>query len=544
MKGLKAVLLLGMAFVLPNQAWTEDRVPDNLGSLPLYQPDFPYGADASVASRNSAKTVTSLDEAITLSYWTNPDLLAQRAALRSTDALYPGARAAYGPQVTLQGRQEYARDRFASPLQLRNNQGWSSTATLIFTQPVWSFGRRYANESSALAQIALGRNQLRLSEAQTMLAVITDYVSVIRDRAALSIAEENLGLLERQYTDSNARFRVREITSTDLQQVETRVAFGRAQVLNARGQLGVSQSRFLQDVGGIAGPLAEPAPLNLGVASLEDAYGIAELNSPLIRAAQAREKISRAQLEAARAESLPDVTTQATGSYGSVSPYMNDPRTTELRASVVVTVPLIDSGVRRAQIERARQANDADWRLIDAALRDSRQAVAGAWDAYRSTLLSLDHYREASEAAQRAYNGAVIQEKAGARTTLDVLDLARDLLNVRTNYVTAQANEYIARANLLAAMGNLEGPLLVQGISTYNPEDNFRRQEARGDIPLLMPLLSGLDSIGVDNLKRDRPVRDPAGPLRVKSNVTPIGVQPPIAVTPALPAPPATIPIP
>ena len=35
MKGLKAVLLLGMAFVLPNQAWTEDRVPDNLGSLPL-----------------------------------------------------------------------------------------------------------------------------------------------------------------------------------------------------------------------------------------------------------------------------------------------------------------------------------------------------------------------------------------------------------------------------------------------------------------------------------------------------------------------------
>ena len=528
-------LLLGPALTLAAPVLATDRVPDNRGVLPIYKPSYPYGADATVAGRDAAKTVTSLDEAIALAYWTNPTLLAQRASLQSTDALYPGARAAYGPQVTLQGRHEFAWDRVE---RTANNwigqRGFSSTATLIFNQPIVSFGRRAAGEGSALAQIALGRSQLRLSESQTMLDVVTDYITVIRDREALAIAEENLGLLERQYNDSDARFRVREITSTDLQQVQTRVEFGRAQVLNAQGQLGISQSRFLQDIGGIAGGLVTPAPLQIGVTTLEDAYTTAEVNSPLVRAAQAREKISRAELAAARAEQLPDVTWQNSGAYGSLTDYQNSLRTTEVRSSMVVTVPLIDSGVRRSRIEQVKQANDADWRLIDQAQRDTRQAVAGAWDAYRSALLSLDHYREASSAAQKAFDGAVVQEKAGARTTLDVLDLARDLLNVRTNYVTAQANEYIARANLVAAMGNLEAPLLVPSIRSYDPKENFDRQKGRGDIPLLTPTLSVLDSVFTGDLTSDRAVRDPAGQIRTQSSVTGVVVPAaPPAPTPA-----------
>lgn len=530
MDGMKFGLLLGAALAFPALSHAQGIVPDGRATSPYFQPAFPTSVDSVMAARDPAQPVQTLDEAITLAYSTNPSLLAQRATLRSTDALYPARRAAYGPNVTLQGRHEFAWDRVE---RTRGNwigqNGFSSTATLVFTQPVFSFGRRAAAEGSALAQIALGRNQLRLFEAQTMLDVITDYISVIRDRDALAIARENLGLLERQYSDSEARFRVREITSTDLQQVQTRVEFVRAQVLTVQGQLALSQSRFIQDVGAVAGPLAVPAALKLNVTTLNEAYAVAEANSALIRAAQAREKISRAELAAARAEQNPDITIQSTGSYGSVVPYANSLHTTEVRSAAVVTVPLIDSGVRRARIETARQANEADWRLIDAAVRDTHQAVAGAWDAYLSTLKSLDFYRNASIAAQKAYDGAVVQERAGARTTLDVLDLARDLLNVRTNFVTAQASEYIARANLIAAMGGLEGPLLVPSIRAYDPDDNFDRQRRRGDIPLLTPILSGIDKTAVGvNLKADKPIRDPFGTIKAASVVTdPIAITPP-----------------
>lgn len=520
----KAIFFLGLSLgAVSFAAQAADRVPDSRAVLPLFQPAYPYGADPQVAARDADRAVTDMNDAIRLAYWTNPNLLAERATLRSTDAHYPEARAAYGPQLVVRGEHAFARDRIElAPGVFSADSGFASTASAIFSQPVLSFGRRASAERGALGLIALGRDQLRLTEAQTMLDVITHYISVIRDREVLQIARENLILLERQYRDDSERFRVREITSTDLQQVQTRVEFGRAQVFASQGQLGMSQALFLRSVGAVAGPLTQPAPLPLGVATLEDAYAAAERSSPLVRGAQSREKVSRANLEAARAEQMPLVSTNASAVQSAVSPYANDRRAFQVRGTVSIEVPLIDSGVRRARIEQARQLNEADWRLVDQALRDTRQAVASAWDSYKSAEASLDHYSLASEAAQKAYDGALAQEKAGARTTLDVLDLARDLLNVRTNYVTAQANAFIARANVRAAMGTLEAPMLIPDIRTYDPRQNFDRQKGRGDIPLLTPVLSAFDSaFARRDVRTDRPVRDPAGPLKVPSAVMP-----------------------
>ena len=498
-------------------AWAQDinsRAFLHRPRTPLsYQPSVPLQADRPDAIRNTP--VTTLEEAIALAYWTNPNLLAQRSNLRAADTLFPEARSAYGPQLNLRATHGVARDRLETqPGIWKREQGISSTAELIFSQSLFSSGRRAAAEGSALAQIELGRNQLRLQEAQTMLDVITAYVLVIRDREAVAIAQENLALLDRQYDSSRKRFNVHEITATDLQQVETRLEFGRAQLLSAKGQLGSSESQFLRHVGAIPGVLVDPSPTPLGVASLDQAYGVVEANNPLVQAAQAREKISRANIASARAERGPDLSWQGSGTYGTLTPYQNELRTTELRSALVLTMPLIDSGARRARIERARQTNDADWRLVDMALRDARQIAASAWDGYQAARLSLDHYRQATDAAENAYKGAAIQEKAGMRTMLDVLDLARDLLTVRTSYVSAKANEYIARSNLIAAMGNLEGASLVPSIRAYDPDLHFSQQDGRGDVPLLTYVLSGLDSFVVSDLSQDRAVRDPSGVVR------------------------------
>lgn len=487
----------------------------------VYQPDIPPELHGLQTGADTvAKPITTLEEAIGLAYWTNPTLLAQRSTLRAADTYYPEARSAYGPQITLQGRHDYARDQIETAPGLRqHHQGFSSTAELIFSQTLLSFGRRAAAQGAALAQIALQRNQLRLTEAQTMLDVITAYVLVIRERAVLDIANENLDLLEKQYDNTRKRFSVHEVTSTDVQQVQTRLEFGRAQLLSAKGQLGASHARFLQYVGALPGTLVAPSLPQLPSGTLVDAFAQVELNSPLIQAAQAREKMSRAGIAAARAEQAPVLSLEGTGAYSGTNPYQNSLRTSQLRSALVLNVPLVDSGARRARIERAREDNDADWRLVDMAIREARQTAASAWDGYQAARLSLAHYEAAVTAAEQAYRGAVIQEKAGARTTLDVLDLARDLLNVRNSFVAAQASEYIARATLVAAMGGLEGPMLVPAIGHYNPDAHFRQQDGRGDIPVLTYVFVGLDDIGVDSLSSDRPMRDPAGDVRVSAQL-------------------------
>lgn len=514
MRIVRPVLLLGAA-LLPFGAQAQgSRVPDR-ASAPIYRPVLPDNPDARVSQRPAGQVVTSLPEAIALTYWSNPALLAQRAMLRSTDNRLPLARSAFGPSLSAQLSHGYQRDRREiQPDRFVRQDGWTTTASAILTQPIYTSGRLRSAQNQSLAEIAFERDSLRLFETQTLLDSTNAYVSVQRDTALLAIARENLALLQRQYADNRDRYEVRDITVTDLQQVETRLELAKAQVIGAEGQLGISRSRFVQVIGALPGDLASPSPLPVTTGTLEDAYAYGELHSPVYRAAQSREKISRAVIDAAMAEFGPQVDLRGRVNLGTLDPYSNNLRTETYRGEVVLSQQLFDSGLRNAQVRGAREANQADWRLIDAALRDTRQAIAASWDQLSAARASLTNYRRAEDAARRAYAGAVEQERAGARTTLDVLDLARDLLNVRTSYVTVLANEYLSRAALLAAMGQLTPETLAPDLDRYDPTEHFDKVRAKGGLPLVSPLLSTLDGLTTRNKLADRENRDPAGSVR------------------------------
>jgi outer membrane protein len=203
-----------------------------------------------------------------------------------------------------------------------------------------------------------------------------------------------------------------------------------------------------------------------------------------------------------------------------MSDYARDLRGTRVRGTVTLSVPLFDSGARLAESGQAREANTADLQLIAAAQRDSRTAVATGWNNLLASRMSIDHYRQAVESAQRAYENAQRQERAGMRTTLDVLDLARDLLNVRNAYNAALADEYQARANLLATLGQLDPAKMAGGLKLYDPADHFRKVKGKGDIPLLTGSLAALDGVTLPNLKVSRPSPDAAALVGTAETVT------------------------
>ncbi|OYX09193.1 MAG: hypothetical protein B7Z08_06195 [Sphingomonadales bacterium 32-68-7] len=121
----------------------------------------------------------------------------------------------------------------------------------------------------------------------------------------------------------------------------------------------------------------------------------------------------------------------------------------------------------------------------------------------------------------------MLQERAGARTTFEVLDLLRDLLTVRSQLVAAETSAELARYGLLAAMGRLEAPQLVDGVVPYAPGDNLQRVRTMTDAPPITPMVEALDSIGIGRNTGPRPYRDPAA-----------GIVPPGLATPADPATP------
>jgi TolC family type I secretion outer membrane protein len=469
----------------------------------------------------SLGAANSLAQAIAYSYETNPRLLAERASTRAADLGFPAARAAFGPRLDASASLSYTRDRDEIlPGSFLRQQGWSDTASLILSQPLLTFGRSQARVGQAAANIDFRRESLRLVQNEVMLDVIGAYVGTLREAGAVTIARENVALLQRQLDDSNARFAVREITLADVQQVETRLSLGKTVLLEAQARLGEVQARFYRAVGMPPGELTPPEPLTLPVNSLAEAYSLADNESPLVRAAQARERISRSFLAASRAESAPRVDFRGSADYGSMSDYSRDLRGTRVRGTVTLSVPLFDSGARSAESGQAREANTADLQLIAAAQRDSRTAVATGWNNVLAARLSIDHYRQAVESAQRAYENGQRQERAGMRTTQDVLDLARDLLNVRNAYNAALADEYQARAALLATLGQLDPGRMSGGLKLYDPADHFRKVKGKGDVPLLTGSLAALDGVVLPNLKASRPSPDAAALVGTAETVT------------------------
>jgi outer membrane protein len=516
------------SITVPSASVRPQATLDEPAGPPRFVPGLPAGTPADAADLAPPAPVTMFTDALQRSYWTHPNLLAQRARLRSTDFRLPQARAASGPRLSAEASYGYQRDNVElNTGSWAARSGWASTASAVLNQPLYTFGRNAAGEHQAGAEIAFERASLRTTEIETLFNAIAAYAGVLRDRSDIGIVGEDLALLERELSDNQARFEKREVTSSDLQQVETRVEQARAQMLLSRRTAASAEANFLAAIGAPAGGLQPPNPLSMPVASLEEAYGYADSNSPVIAAAYARERISRAGRDAARADTMPRVDMRGRADYGTISPYNDDPRQTTLRGEVVVSAPIFASGALRARVQEAEAANDADWRLLDAALRQNRFEVASAWNDWVAISASIDPLRRSAEQARASFDGALLQEKAGFRTTLDVLQLARDLLAARSGYNAATANSYIAQARLLAAIGALEKSWLLPDEPAYDPDAHYNRTKDDGMIPVIVPILRAVDAVSLGGGK-NRAVRDPAASTAAPPVAIPPPASPPV----------------
>ncbi|NKJ43844.1 TolC family type I secretion outer membrane protein [Novosphingobium sp. SG720] len=503
-----------LALLATPAAHAQDATQDE-DAAPAYAPELPADTPADIVEGAAAgRPVTTLADALRYAYWTSPTLLAQRSSAQSSDWGVAQARAAYGPKLDYALTYGWTKDRFeiAKGVYL-GRRGWTSTATAVLTQPLFSFGRSFANERGARAQASYQRAVLHSAEQQALLDAVDAFVGLRRTRAAVAIAADNLSALTRELTDNQARLKAHEVTATDIQQVETRVELGRVQLLAAQRDAGSAEAAFIRMIGTRPGDLAAPPALQLPVSGLEEAYAYAEAHNPLILAAQERERASRASVEGAKADQRPRVDFQGTAAllpYSSgFSNYSDSLRQTEIKGVVTLSGPLFDSGERAARIHAAEAANDADWRLMDATLRENRAALASAWNDWQAQTSAIDNLAKAVESAQKAYDGAVLQERAGMFTTLDVLQLARELLQARSSYNEGIAGAYIAKAQVLAALGALDATWLLPDAPRHDAEKDAWRVAGKADVPLITATVRALDGL-VEGPARPRPTRDPA----------------------------------
>ncbi|WP_372786194.1 TolC family outer membrane protein [Phenylobacterium sp.] len=506
---------------------------------------FSAGVAGAFAAPACAET---LADAIALAYDTNPSLQAQRATQRSLDENYVQARSGWRPQISLQGAAAFT--EFASPSAARtqaidtNGDGVPDTVLplqgdgrnfinsgslgLNLSQPIWTGGRTAAAVSAAEGDILSGRETLRRVESQVLLTVVQAYVDVRRDQEGVRIRQLNVEVLRKQLEESKARADVGELTRTDVAQSESRLAAAQALLQTAIAQLGISRANYAAVVGQNPGDLTpEPTLAFLMPNNPDDAFGIAERFSPLLRAQQFAEQASRARVAAARAERMPSVSLRGTlGFSGSVQPFDSGRWSKEIQGLAVVTVPIFTGGLTSSRIRQSVERNNTDKINIETQRRAVLQTITQAWNQLVASRANIDSTAEAVRAAQIAAEGTTLEQKLGLRTTLDVLNAEQELRNNELTAVAAKHDAYLSEATVLAAMGRLEAKDLIPSITQYDPKRNFHKLRfTLGYVPWEEPI-SVVDRVVAFPpipISADRPGEAPIGP----------GLQPPPAAAPA-----------
>ena len=265
-----------------------------------------FGAVAAALSIMPA-TAQTLTEALAYAYNTNPQLLAQRAALRATDEQVPQALSNWRPTVTFTGQAGIARGAAASGGPSQFSTFIERQLDLKVVQPIYRGGRTEAQTRQAINTVQATRAQTMAVETTVFLAVAQAFLDTYRDQTLVEVNRSNEAVLQKQLDASRTRFKVGEVTRTDVAQAESSLAQATANRIASEGQLEVSRAAYTRAVGHPPGRLILPKERPALPATRDDALGLASTNNPNVIAASYTEAAARDNVDLVRGQLLPQI---------------------------------------------------------------------------------------------------------------------------------------------------------------------------------------------------------------------------------------------
>ncbi len=426
----------------------------------------------------------TLNEALAAAYKYNPQLIAEQARLRATDEGLAQAESGYRPNVTLNAEVGSQRTN-TKPGALADGRSSPYGYSISLNQPLFRGFRTINGIRVAKADIAAGRASLRNTEQLVLRDTVTAYMNVVRDQAILRLRQKNLSVLNKQQEATLERFRVGEVTQTDLSQAKARRSRAQSELNLAKANFNTSVAEYQRIVGNRPKRLGRPGSIIKHFPSSQAKAIIIGMNEhPLIENALAAEKSALHNLNVIKGERLPEVNLEVQyGQNFDSSPITDERETGSIFARA--RVPLYQSGAVYARIRQAKHIITQRRAEVEQNRLQVKSSVISAWGQMIAIRAQIKANKIAVRANRTALSGVKDEEKVGQRTILDVLDAEQELLNSQVSLVISERDYVVAEYNLLAAIGRLSVSTLPVTNIIYYPEDNYHRVNRRwrgGDI--------------------------------------------------------------
>ena len=474
---LPGLVLAGLGLAVstaPVAAQTTPAAPQTPFRKPAPAVRTAHSAPRAPAPRPHIAGPHSLTEALAATYSTQPALLAERAKLRATDENVPQALAGWKPTVVLGGTVGYgdgvsrAYSVIARSTITAATVRDFATAQATVTQNLYTSGKVQGNVNRSKNQVMAERANLIAQEQTSFLATVTAYVGVIQTRQLLDLQRNNEAVLAKQLQATNDRFRVGEITRTDVAQAEAALAGARAQRETAEGNLATARGTFVQIVG-VQPPedMVEPQPLALPVKTEAEASAVASNNNPAVIAALFIDAAAKDAVDVALAALGPQLGLQGQ-TFQQENPAARSSEASGYAVTLQLQVPIYQGGAEYAAVRAARQSQQQSTRQIDDAKRTAVQNAVQALSTYLGARAAADSTRVQIRSNEIALEGVTREAIVGSRTTLDVLNAQQALLSSRTSLVQNLAQLVTASYQVAQAIGRLTARDLRLPVPLYD----------------------------------------------------------------------------
>lgn len=435
---------------------------------------------AAAATPAGALTIA---EALALAYRNSPQLAAERARVRGRDEQISQALANWRPRVVVEGSASSRHARFnrTMPPNRGEREGDMShplQAGLTVTHNVYRGGRNEAQMLRAEEDILADRARLSSVEQDVLLSALIAYVDVVRDKAVVELNTNNERVLKRQLEATSDRFRVGEVTRTDVALARSRLSRANAELVRARGNLTDSRAAFFNIVGVSADELKNVDPISSLPATEKDAVTQARSDSFAVVRARHNERSAKHRVTEIAGELRPTVSVS-----GQVNRLMelddSNVETDRLELTGRLTVPLYQSGAVSSRVRAAKHTVVQRRNEFLQAVRAAATTATQRWEDYKTAEAGIAAFTEAVRAAGIALEGVEQEALVGSRTVLDVLDAEQELLDARVGLVRARRDLVVASYALRSAVARLTAGSLELEVPLYDPRENYRKTRER-----------------------------------------------------------------
>lgn len=413
-------------------------------------------AEAQIVSapRGLDAGVSNLFDAVDRALLDNPQLQFQRGAEDLARSDLDSARSLDNVRVDLGASAGVQNTDTNQPFTFQEGLQGLVSAQVTASRPVWTSGRIPAIIRSAEAGVGAAKAQTEAVRQQLIFQTVTAYADLLQAREAVRIRQNNLAVSREQRQAADSRFRVGEITRTDVSLAVAREEGAVAALAAAEADRAAAEALFTEVVGVPAQTLA-PLPVRPAIpATVDEALEYGVKFNPNVLAALDALRSAEEEIKATRAGLRPQLS--VVGRASAQETFDDNFRDTSVSILGQASVPLYDGDQVRSQVRGARARRSQAQAQVDVTRRQVIRELTSAW----SQLLAADRATQASRAqvfaAEQAYDGAKKELAAGQRTTLDVLDTEQDLFEAQLALLSAERDAYVATFGVLVAMGALE----------------------------------------------------------------------------------------